>query len=69
MKEIEFNIEITLNQLTQLYIMTSPFAMFISSKWVQDKIAIYYVWKAKRKLAFFKDRKQYFEDIYERSMK
>ena len=55
--------DITLTQLVQFYVMTSPFAMFISNEWLQDKVSIYYVKKAIWRLRFYKDRKKYFEDI------
>ena len=50
MKKIELDESITLSQLVQFYIMTSPFVMFISNEWLSDKGAAYYVWKAKWRL-------------------
>lgn len=63
MKIKDLEKEITLSQLTQFYILTSSFAMFISNEWLQDKVSSYYVWKAKWRLWFYKERVEYFREI------
>ena len=65
MKSQDLEKSITLQQLTQFYVLTSPFALFISNEWLQEKVASYYIWKAKWRLWFFNERLEEYKQIDE----
>lgn len=51
--------EITLKQLVEFYVRTSPISGAMDNSFTQELAAKYFVWKAKRKLKKYLDSREF----------